>query len=110
MLRTKEQLGYIVSCGYWSLPGASDRGIRIVVQSERTPGYLESRVEAFLDEMKAHIEKMTPETFEEQKVGLDKAWREEHKNLSEEASSFMAHINSGHLDFYRREFRFSFLG
>lgn len=103
VLRTKEQLGYIVSCGYWSLPGATERGIRIVVQSERVPGYLESRVEAFLDEMKMVIEAMTLETFEEQKTGLDKKWREEEKNLAEEASVFMSQINTGLLDFYKSE-------
>ncbi|KAE9393647.1 hypothetical protein BT96DRAFT_959011 [Gymnopus androsaceus JB14] len=95
VLRTKEQLGYIVSCGYWSLPGGTERGIRIVVQSEKTPGYLESRVEAFLEEMKNTIEAMPLEMFEEQKSGLDKKWREEEKNLAEEASVFMDQINTG---------------
>ncbi|KAJ3740513.1 insulin-degrading enzyme [Lentinula detonsa] len=101
VLRTREQLGYVVFCGYWSLAGATERGIRIVVQSEKTPGYLESRVEAFLEEMKASIEAMSPEMFEEHKSSLDKKWREEEKNLAEEASSFVSHIHSGHLDFYR---------
>ncbi|KAF5373799.1 hypothetical protein D9758_000838 [Tetrapyrgos nigripes] len=101
MLRTKEQLGYIVSSSGWTLPGSSEKGIRIVVQSERSPAYLESRVEAFLDTMKSRIEEMTPEAFEEQKSGLEKKWRERYKNLTEEASTFMTHINSGHFDFYR---------
>ncbi|KIK58340.1 hypothetical protein GYMLUDRAFT_45548 [Collybiopsis luxurians FD-317 M1] len=101
VLRTKEQLGYIVSCAYWPLPGSTEKGIRIVVQSERTPGYLESRVEAFLDEMKTAIKTMTPEMFQEHKTGLDKKWREEDKNLTEEVSRYLSHINSGHLDFYR---------
>ncbi|KAJ4475639.1 insulin-degrading enzyme [Lentinula aciculospora] len=101
VLRTKEQLGYVVFCGSWSLPGATEKGIRIVVQSEKTPGYLESRVEAFLEEMKTNIEALSPEMFEEHKSSLDKKWREEEKNLAEEASVFAGHINSGHLDFYR---------
>ncbi|KAJ4493396.1 Metalloenzyme, LuxS/M16 peptidase-like protein [Lentinula lateritia] len=101
ILRTREQLGYVVFCGYWTLPGASEKGIRIVVQSEKTPGYLESRVEAFLEEMKTNIEVLTPEMFEEHKSSLDKKWREDEKNLAEEASVFASQINSGHLDFYR---------
>ncbi|KAE9393629.1 insulin-degrading enzyme [Gymnopus androsaceus JB14] len=101
-LRTKEQLGYIVSCSYWHLAGDTERGIRIVVQSEKTPGYLESRVEAFLEEMKNTIEVMTLDTFEEQKSGLDMNWREEDKSLAEEASVFMSQINTGHLDFYKK--------
>jgi insulysin len=101
VLRTKEQLGYIVSSSTWALPGASEKGIRIVVQSEKPPTYLESRVEAFLDTMKSRIEEMTSEVFEEQKSGLEKKWKEKYKNLTEEASTFMTHINSGHLDFYR---------
>ncbi|KAF5347143.1 hypothetical protein D9757_013657 [Collybiopsis confluens] len=101
VLRTKEQLGYVVSSGSWSLPGSVEKGIRIVVQSEKTPGYLEERVEAFLDEMRGNIEGMTLEMFEEHKTGLDKKWREEDKNLGEELSRFLAHVNSGHLDFYR---------
>ncbi|KAE9395045.1 insulin-degrading enzyme [Gymnopus androsaceus JB14] len=101
VLRTNEQLGYIVFCGYWSLAGGTDRGIRIVVQSEKTPGHLESHVEAFLEEMKNKIEAMPLETFEEQKSGLDKNWREEDKNLAEEASAFMSQIDTGHMDFYK---------
>ncbi|KAJ3837999.1 Metalloenzyme, LuxS/M16 peptidase-like protein [Lentinula raphanica] len=102
VLRTREQLGYVVFCGLWSLPGSAEKGIRIVVQSEKTPGYLETRVEAFLEEMKGNIEAMTPEMFEEHKSSLDKKWREEEKNLSEEFNVFAAHIHSGHLDFYRK--------
>src|SRR6266702_2791234 len=40
-LRTKEQLGYIVSCSRWNLPGDSQFGLRILVQSERRSGFLE---------------------------------------------------------------------
>ncbi|KAE9396984.1 hypothetical protein BT96DRAFT_823914, partial [Gymnopus androsaceus JB14] len=104
VLWTKEQLGYIVSCSYWHLAGDTERGIRIVVQSEKTPGYLESHVKAFLEEMKNTVEAMTLDTFEEQKSGLDKNWIEEDKSLVEEASMFMSQINMGHLDFYKSEF------
>ena len=102
VLRTREQLGYIVFCTLWLLPGASERGLRIVVQSEKKPGYLEERVEAFLEEMKTELENMTDEAFESHKSGLGKKWLETDKNLNEEASRLLTQITSGHLDFLRR--------
>src|SRR5882757_9487848 len=41
ILRTKEQLGYIVHCSMWHLSGFGVPGIRTVVQSERGPAVLE---------------------------------------------------------------------
>lgn len=102
VLRTREQLGYIVYCTSWLLPGASERGLRIVVQSEKKPYYLEERVEAFLGEMKTKLEEMSEEEFETQKSGLEKKWLEADKNLVEEASRLLNQITSGHLDFLRR--------
>lgn len=101
VLRTREQLGYIVSCALWLLPGGSENGLRIVVQSEKKPGYLEERVEAFLEEMKAELEEMTDEGFESHKTGLGKKWLEAEKNLNEEASKLFTQIATGHLDFLR---------
>lgn len=103
ILRTKEQLGYIVSASMWTAPGDNEAGLRIVVQSERGPVYLEERVETFLDHMKGVIERMTDEQFAEQKSGLERKWREVPKNLNEEVAGFWAQIDSGYLDFLRRE-------
>ncbi len=103
ILRTKEQLGYIVSANMWNAHGDNDVGLRIVVQSERGPVYLEERVDAFLDLMKDTIELMTDEEFVEQKSGLERKWREVPKNLNEEVSRFWAQIDSGYLDFLRRK-------
>jgi insulysin len=77
--------------------------MRIVIQSERGPKYLEKRVEAFLDTMKGMIEEMSDELFEEQKAGLEKKWRENAKNMGDEAKRHWRHIDTGHLDFLRRE-------
>ncbi|KAJ7634941.1 Metalloenzyme, LuxS/M16 peptidase-like protein [Roridomyces roridus] len=103
VLRTKEQLGYIVSCSTSVLTGDTEKGMRIVVQSEKTPGYLEDRVEAFLESMKSVIEDMTPEVFEEHKESLRKGWTEAEKNLGEETSRFWAHVVNGQEDFLRKE-------
>ena len=103
ILRTKEQLGYIVGASMWTTPGDNEAGLRIVVQSERGPVYLEERVEAFLDHMKGVIEHMTDEDFAAQRNGLERKWREVPKNLIEEVGRHWAQIDSGYLDFLRRK-------
>jgi insulysin len=110
ILRTKEQLGYIVFCSQLQLSGASLLGLRLVVQSERSPAYLEQRVEAFMDVMKSKIETMQPADFEQFKTGLRQQWTEVVKDLRKERSRYWAHIDSGYLDFLRRASRqFSFV-
>lgn len=104
VLRTQEQLGYIVSCSQWALPGDVHFGIRILVQSERHPTYLEERVEAFLDFIKYKLETIPESEFLEQKTGLGRKWREGAKNLVEEANRYWTHIESGVFDFYRRSY------
>jgi len=100
-LRTKEQLGYIVSSVHWPMTGTM--GLRILVQSERDPVYLESRVEAFLDTLKVTLEEMDESEFEKQKQSLIDKKREKIKNIGEEASRFWNAIDSGYCDFVRRE-------
>ncbi|KAG1761690.1 Metalloenzyme, LuxS/M16 peptidase-like protein [Suillus occidentalis] len=102
ILRTKEQLGYIVFCSELQLSGASLLGLRLVVQSERNPAYLEQRVETFLDTMKSKIEDMEPDDFEQFKTGLQQKWTEVIKDLRKERAKFWEHIDSGYLDFLRR--------
>lgn len=103
-LRTKEQLGYVVSCSRWNLPGDSQLGLRIVVQSERKSNYLEERVEAFLDTMDQKIREMDSGEFYDFKSGLQQRWKEPAKNLVEEVSRYWSQIDSGYLDFLRGEY------
>ncbi|KAN0077100.1 Metalloenzyme, LuxS/M16 peptidase-like protein [Tylopilus felleus] len=100
-LRTKEQLGYVVSCSRWDLPGDSHFGLRIVVQSERSSAYLEGRVEAFLDSMDEKIREMRSGEFQDFKNGLQQSWKEPPEDLAEEVSRYWPHIHSGYLDFLR---------
>lgn len=109
ILRTKEQLGYIVSASQWLSSGSGHTGLRIVVQSERGPVYLEERVEAFLEHMKGVLEGMSDEAFQEQKDGLREKWQEAPKNVGQEMTRYWSHIESGYLDFMRRKsFIYSF--
>lgn len=47
VLRTQEQLGYIVASGVRSYRGVN--GVRLIIQSDRTPLYLDERIENFID-------------------------------------------------------------
>lgn len=104
-LRTKEQLGYVVSSGVWLSTGSA--GWRIVVQSERKPHYLELRVESFLDLFRETLSNMPESEFERQRDAYANKRLERLKNLGEEASRFWAHIESGYEDFLRRKFQFT---
>ncbi|KAH8826892.1 Metalloenzyme, LuxS/M16 peptidase-like protein [Flagelloscypha sp. PMI_526] len=103
VLRTQEQLGYVVFCTGMVLAGSTEKGMRIIVQSERKPAYLEDRVEAFLESMKTFLEDLDQKGFEEQKDGLKRKWLESDKNLGDEAGKFMVRISDGQYDFLRNE-------
>lgn len=100
-LRTKQQLGYVVFVMKWESRGLM--GLRFLLQSEREPVYLESRVEAFLDMYRAQLAATSPEEFEKQKEGLISKKLEKLENLYSETSRFWSHITSGYCDFVRRE-------
>ncbi len=100
-LRTKQQLGYIVSTQATQSTGAM--GFRVLVQSERDPVYVETRIEAFLDSLKSHIEEMSEEDFEKEKQSLIAKKEEQPKNLGEETQRFFAHIVDRYYEFGKRE-------
>ena len=101
VLRTKEQLGYIVFSSEWQ--GTESIGLRVLVQSEKDTKYLESRIDAFLVHMRGVLETMDETAFQEQKDGLTRKWNEKLKNMNEETTRFWNHVDSGYLDFSRRE-------
>jgi insulysin len=101
ILRTKEQLGYIVASTAWQ--STASMGLHIVVQSEREPMYLEDRVEVFLQTMDETIDAMPETTFQDHRKGLQDKWTEKVKNLNEETNRYWTHIESGYLDFTRRQ-------
>jgi insulysin len=103
ILRTQEQLGYIVHCSQAALARDTHAGLKLVVQSERRPAYLEERVEAFLASQAARLADMPAEEFAEQKAGLKRKWLERLKNMREETNRYWKYLEAGHLDFYRRK-------
>lgn len=101
ILRTQEQLGYLVFSGARAATGVM--GLRILLQSERPSAYLETRVEAFLDYFKKFLEEMSEEDFVVARQGLISKKTEKPKNLHGESSRFWTAIGDGYYDFDRRE-------
>jgi insulysin len=96
-LRTKEQLGYVV----WSGVRIAETTLayRIIIQSERTPDYLESRIDAFLGSYEQTIQDMSESAFEGHKRSLITKRLEKLKNLTQESSRLWSHIENEYFDF-----------
>ncbi|EST05004.1 Peptidase M16, N-terminal [Kalmanozyma brasiliensis GHG001] len=99
-LRTKEQLGYLVFSGIRRSIGSL--GWRVIVQSERDAQYLEGRVDAFLEQFKGTLEKMTEQEFEGHKRSIIHKKLENVKNLVEESQRFWSPVFGGNYDFLAR--------
>ncbi|KAJ5398409.1 hypothetical protein N7465_008898 [Penicillium sp. CMV-2018d] len=100
-LRSKEQLGYVVWSG--ARYNATTLGYRVIIQSERTAHYLESRIETFLREFGPILEKMPEEEFEGHKRSVVNKRLEKLKNLSSETGRYWSHVGSEYFDFLQHE-------
>ncbi|KAL4892080.1 Metalloenzyme, LuxS/M16 peptidase-like protein [Aspergillus ambiguus] len=100
-LRSKEQLGYVVWSG--ARYSATTIGYRVIIQSERTAEYLESRIDAFLTSFRATLQDMSEEEFEGHKRSVINKRLEKLKNLGSETSRFWTHIGSEYFDFLQSE-------
>ncbi|KAK0389429.1 hypothetical protein NLU13_3004 [Sarocladium strictum] len=96
-LRTKEQLGYVVFSGMRSL--FTTCGIRFLIQSERTPQYLDTRIEAFLARYGETLAGMTEKEFEGHKRSVIVKRLEKLKNLNQESSRHWQQISNEFYDF-----------
>ncbi|KEF50901.1 insulysin [Exophiala aquamarina CBS 119918] len=67
-LRAKEQLGYVVWSGV--RPAAVTMGLSVLIQSERDPEYLETRINSFLLKVNTALESMSNKDFEGHKRSL----------------------------------------
>ncbi|QDS69094.1 hypothetical protein FKW77_010166 [Venturia effusa] len=100
-LRTKEQLGYVVFSG--ASTHNTTIGYRILIQSEKTPKYLESRIDAFLESFRQQLEEMSEEQFGKYKTSLINKRSERLKNLTSESARFWTHIVAESFDFEQVE-------
>lgn len=96
-LRTKEQLGYVVFSGVRG--SATTYSFRFIIQSEKTPRFLESRIEAFLTSFRKVLEDMSDADFESQKRSLVNKRLEKLKNLDQETSRHWNQIHTQYYDF-----------
>ncbi|XP_077468560.1 insulin-degrading enzyme isoform X3 [Stigmatopora argus] len=98
-LRTKEQLGYIVFSGPRRSNGV--QGLRFIIQSEKAPHYLESRIEAFLCTMEKSVEEMSDEAFQKHIQALAIRRLDKPKKLSAECAKYWGEIISQQYNFDR---------
>lgn len=96
-LRTKEQLGYIVFAGMRNF--ATRCGFRFLIQSERTPDYLDRRIEAFLIQSSSMMENMSDADFEGHKRSLINKRLEKLRNLDQESSRHWVQVSNEYYDF-----------
>lgn len=98
-LRTKEQLGYVVWSGV--RPAAVTMGYRVLIQSERDPDYLETRINAFLLKFKQDLASMSEEDFEGHKRSLVNKRLEKLKNLDFETGRLWSYISGEYFNFHQ---------
>ncbi|KAL1510015.1 hypothetical protein ABEB36_004673 [Hypothenemus hampei] len=101
ILRTKEQLGYIVFSGVRKSNGV--QGLRIIVQSDKHPTFVDGRIENFLDSMKSYIEEMPEEEFLRHREALAAQRLEIPKQLVALTNQFWSEITSQQYHFNRAE-------
>uniref|UniRef100_A0A8D3AS97 Insulin-degrading enzyme n=1 Tax=Scophthalmus maximus TaxID=52904 RepID=A0A8D3AS97_SCOMX len=106
-LRTKEQLGYIVFSGPRRANGV--QGLRFIIQSEKAPHYLESRVEAFLCTMEKAVEEMNDEAFQKHIQALAIRRLDKPKKLSAECAKYWGEIISQQYNFDRDNIEVGYL-
>ena len=92
VLRTKEQLGYIVSLA------GTPMGIRVLVQSEKSPAYVEGRIEAFLTSFRDTLVNLSDAEFDRHRQALIDKKLEQPKHLSGETRRFWRHMVSQQTD------------
>ncbi|XP_076142122.1 insulin-degrading enzyme isoform X2 [Alosa pseudoharengus] len=106
-LRTKEQLGYIVFSGPRRANGV--QGLRFIIQSEKAPHYLESRVEAFLRTMETVLGEMNDEAFQKHIQALAIRRLDKPKKLAAECAKYWGEIISQQYNFDRDNIEVAYL-
>ncbi|KAJ3143098.1 Insulinase (Peptidase M16) [Physocladia obscura] len=97
VLRTQEQLGYIVASGIRKQTGMIS--FRVLVQSEKGPKFIEDRVEGFLKSLKDILASMPAKELKKNAEAVAFNLLEKDKNLAQEASKHWARISSRYYDF-----------
>ncbi|SPJ80249.1 related to insulysin precursor (metalloendopeptidase) [Fusarium torulosum] len=96
-LRTKEQLGYVVWSG--SRAFSTTYGFRFLIQSDMTPEFLDTRIEAFLQRYADTLDKMSDTEFEGHKRSLIVRQLEKIWKLGQESTRHWNQITTEYYDF-----------
>ncbi|BFZ09211.1 hypothetical protein BsWGS_12249 [Bradybaena similaris] len=107
ILRTQEQLGYIVFCGVRRAKGV--QGLRVIVQSSKSPQFVEGRIEAFIQKMEEVILNMTDEEFNKHVEALSSKRMEKPKKLIQQNNKYWTEIISNYYNFDRDNIEVAFL-
>lgn len=83
------------------------QGLRFIIQSEKAPHYLESRVEAFLKTMEKSVEEMGEEAFQKHIQALAIRRLDKPKKLAAECAKYWGEIISQQYNFDRGESHYS---
>eukprot|EP00747_Dinoflagellata_sp_TGD_P008788 gnl/TRDRNA2_/TRDRNA2_118403_c1_seq1.p1 gnl/TRDRNA2_/TRDRNA2_118403_c1~~gnl/TRDRNA2_/TRDRNA2_118403_c1_seq1.p1 ORF type:complete len:401 (-),score=92.38 gnl/TRDRNA2_/TRDRNA2_118403_c1_seq1:31-1116(-) len=109
ILRTQQQLGYIVQLASSRASGKFSYLVA-VIQTEFPPDYVRGRVDAFFQDHFAFIEeKLDDEEFETCRAGLIAELKMKPKNLHEELGHYSNAFNQRTYDFGRRKRTIEFL-
>jgi insulysin len=104
VLRTQEQLGYFVGSGVRRTNGI--QGVRIMIQSDKPPDYLDERIECFLSSLKALFENLSEEQFKCHVDGLAVVKLDEPKNIMKQCDAYWKEIESRQYNFERSRVEF----
>ncbi|XP_043685976.1 insulin-degrading enzyme isoform X1 [Vespula pensylvanica] len=107
ILRTKEQLGYIVFSGIRRTNGV--QGLRVIIQSDKHPKYVEKRIDEFMNTMLNHITTMSEEEFNRHKESLAAQRLEKPKMLTSLTTDFWNEISSQQYNFDRANIEVAYL-
>ncbi|KAG5520150.1 hypothetical protein PMAC_001226 [Pneumocystis sp. 'macacae'] len=97
VLRTKEQLGYLVRSSY--VQWAAVAGFQIMVQSERQPHVLESRINDFLKNFLKYLDNLTDEEISHHVNSILNSQKNKPRNMLEEAKKMWSKIYHRTYDF-----------
>lgn len=102
VLRTQEQLGYLVFSGGQAQTGVLS--LRVIVQSsDYSAAYLHARIEAFLHhDLHTLLTSMDDEEFKRNKEAVLALLEEKDKRLDQETTRLWDEISSGRLQFDRK--------
>ncbi|XP_059153920.1 insulin-degrading enzyme-like isoform X2 [Physella acuta] len=107
ILRTKEQLGYIVFSGVRRSKGV--QGLRVIVQSSKPAQYVEERIEAFIQKMEEVLDKMSDEELSKHVMALSTKRLEKPKKLIQQNNKYWTEIISNYYNFDRDAIEVAFL-